>query len=232
MRLGDPIDPVVVLLGQRPGAGRGGEDLLEAGEVLWPVREVRSGALHDVPRARPDAFDTRVGMLTVRSQALPEQSDELRWVGGPSRRFDIEVLLPDVAVHVEERVELARELGPVLEPDEIWQRAFALRDRRRDGGKPPGSLGECVQVALEALQGRRVALRDRERLGPIRAHKRLVCLGELFHHRIGRACDDEMDGPDTVYSSPHFEPRFGEVVSRQCPDRDTAHPFVMPSQLG
>src|SRR5207253_10278558 len=125
VRLGDPIDPVVVLLGQRPGAGRGGEDLLEAGEVLWPVREVRSGALHDVPRARPDAFDTRVGMLTVRSQALPEQSDDLRWVGGPSRRFDIEVLLRDVAVHVAERVEAAREPRPGHESAELSPRASA-----------------------------------------------------------------------------------------------------------
>src|SRR5207247_10475220 len=81
VRLGDPIDPVVVLLGQRPGAGRGGEDLLEAGEVLWPVREMRSGALHDVTRARADAFDARVGMLAVRSQALRQQSEALRRAG-------------------------------------------------------------------------------------------------------------------------------------------------------
>ena len=106
MGLGDPIDPVVVLLGERPGAHRRGDDLLEASQLLGAFGQVGSCAIEGFRRARADAGDARIGKLAFRSQSLREDGQDLCWIVAPRRRFEVEVLLSDIAVHVEERFEL------------------------------------------------------------------------------------------------------------------------------
>src|ERR1700694_4576730 len=101
MRLGYPVDPVVVLLGERPGAGRRRENLFEAGEILGAFGQVRSYPLEGFCPARAHTGDARIGMLTFRTQALREHGQHLCRIVAPRRRFEVEVLLSDVAMHAE-----------------------------------------------------------------------------------------------------------------------------------
>src|SRR5882762_1764229 len=135
-------------------------------------------------------------------------------------------------MHVEEGFELSREFRATRQGPDDRGGALTSHDRRRDGLRASSSGGERVEIALEALQRRGLALGYPERRGPVPADDLLVLLSELLHHGVGRAGDDEMDRPDAIHAAPYLEPRFGGIRSRHHLDGNRADPGVMPEDLG
>ena len=132
-----------MLLGERAGARRRGENLLEAGAIFGAGR-MRSRSVEDFGRDRAHAGHARIRVLANRSQALREHGKDLRRIVAPRRRFEVEVLLSDVALHTEEGIERAREFDAAFETSELDDRTLAFAQCRRDRGPAARAFRQFV----------------------------------------------------------------------------------------
>src|SRR5438309_11223751 len=76
LRLIPAIDPVVVLLGERPGRARRREHLREARQISRPAREPLACRTRDLVGVRAESREPLIGTLAVPGKTLRDGADD------------------------------------------------------------------------------------------------------------------------------------------------------------
>ena len=83
-RLRDPVDPVVVLFGQRSGSARRGHDLVESLALRGAVEKARASARDELVGARPQSgLAVGRGLAGLGARPRGDERDEARGIVAP-----------------------------------------------------------------------------------------------------------------------------------------------------
>src|SRR2546426_6823980 len=123
-------------------------------------------------------------MLRARAEPSRDLSDQVRRLVAPSRRTEIFAARPDIAVRLQESLDLGDDSRPAPKASSGVEIARATACDPAGLIPAPRALRELVEFALELLQRDRAARSQRERVRLASAGELDVCGHELVHEDV------------------------------------------------